>query len=243
MLSPARRQPAASGVLYLHGFNSGSGSPKAGLVSDACARLGLSCATPQLPHRPRAALACAEARLAELGTAPLVVGSSMGGFLATLIAERHDLPAVLINPAVAPATLVADWVGQRFDNAYTGERFAIEAAHLEELEALTPGRVTAERYLLLLGTADETLDPRRAFALYRGARVILHPRGDHGFAALADYLPAILAHGGHSLSAVRLASREGPGVQATGVQAPGIQAPGIKGTGVPGETNDRNHFG
>ncbi|MDT8879800.1 YqiA/YcfP family alpha/beta fold hydrolase [Halomonas saccharevitans] len=243
MLSAARRRPAASGVLYLHGFNSGSGSPKAALVREACARLGLPCATPQLPHRPRAALACAEARLAELGSAPLVVGSSMGGFLATLIAERHDLPGVLINPAVAPATLVADWVGQRFDNAYTGERFAIEAAHLEELEALTPGRVTAERYLLLLGTADETLNPRRAFALYRGARVILHPQGDHGFAALADYLPAILAHGGHALSAARLAGREGPAVQATGVQAPGFQAPGIKGTGVPGDTNDRNHFG
>lgn len=223
MLSAALRRPAASGVLYLHGFNSGSGSPKAGLVREACAWLGLPCATPQLPHRPRAALACAEARLAELGPAPLVVGSSMGGFLATLIAERHDLSGALINPAVAPATLVAGWVGQRFDNAYTGERFAIEPAHLEELEALTPGRVTAERYLLLLGTADETLDPRRAFALYRGARAILHPRGDHGFAALADYLPAILAHGGHALAAARFAGREA--------------------AGVPGDTNDRNHFG
>lgn len=214
MLSAAPGGAAASGVLYLHGFNSGSGSPKAGLVREACARLGLPCATPQLPHRPRAALALAEAHLDALGPAPLVVGSSMGGFLATLVAERHDLPAALLNPAVAPAGLVADWIGQRFDNAYTGERFAIEPVHLEELEALTPARVTPSRYLLLLGTADETLDPRRAFALYRGARAILHPRGDHGFAALADYLPAILAHGGHALAPART-----------------------------GDKNDRNHFG
>ncbi|WP_083582052.1 YqiA/YcfP family alpha/beta fold hydrolase [Halomonas aestuarii] len=227
MLSAAPRMPAASGVLYLHGFNSGSGSPKAGLVRDACKRLGLPCATPQLPHRPHAALRHAESWLAALGPSPLVAGSSMGGFLATLIAERHGLPGVLINPAVAPAELVADWVGERFDNAYTGERFAIEETHLEELEALTPERVTPGRYLLLLGTADETLDPRRAFDLYRGARIILHPQGDHGFSALAAYLPAILAHGGHHLP---------PGGAAG-------QAPGIEGAGIPGETNDRNHFG
>lgn len=203
MLSAAWHLPAASGVLYLHGFNSGTASPKAALVRQACAWLGLPCATPQLPHRPMAALALAESRLARLGPRPLVAGSSMGGFLATLVAERYDLAGVLINPAVAPAGLVADWVGERFDNAYTGERFAIDASHLEELEALTPERVTGERYLLLLGTADETLDPAEAFALYRGARTILHPQGDHGLAALADYLPALLAHGGHALAPAR----------------------------------------
>ncbi len=227
MLSAARHPPAASGVLYLHGFNSGSGSPKAALMRDACAWLGLPCATPQLSHRPASALALAESRLARLGPRPLVVGSSMGGFLATLIAERYDLAGVLINPAVAPAGLVADWLGERFDNAYTGERFAIEAAHLEELEALTPERVTAERYLLLLGTADDTLDPAEAFALYRGARTVLHPQGDHGFTALADYLPAILAHGGHRLPP----------------DWAGTTAPGTEGAGIPGDTNDRNHFG
>ncbi|MDZ7853665.1 MAG: YqiA/YcfP family alpha/beta fold hydrolase [Halomonas sp.] len=222
MLSAARHPPAASGVLYLHGFNSGSGSPKAALVRDVCASLGLPCATPQLPHRPAAALALAESRLDKLGEQPLVAGSSMGGFLASLIAERHNLAGVLINPAVNPARLVSDWLGERFDNAYTGERFVIEAAHLEELEALTPERVMAERYLLLLGTADETLDPADAFALYRGARTILHSQGDHGFAALADYLPSILAHGGHRL-------------------APGWS--GSESRGIEGATYDRNHFG
>ena len=227
MLGAAWLPPAASGVLYLHGFNSGSGSPKAVLVREACAWLGLPCITPQLPHRPMAALAYAEAQLARLGPRPLVAGSSMGGFLATLVAERHDLAGALINPAVAPARLVAGWIGEHFDNVYTGERFTIEAAHLEELDALTPERVVAERYLLLLGTADETLDPAEAFALYRGARTLLHPQGDHGFAALADHLPALLAHGGLCLP---------PGWA-------GSKAPGTAGIGLPDDTNDRNHFG
>ncbi|MBB3190896.1 YqiA/YcfP family alpha/beta fold hydrolase [Halomonas cerina] len=200
MLSaPLDRRPA-SGVLYLHGFNSGSASPKAALMRCACDALGLPRETPHLPHRPGAALAQAEACLSRLGAYPLLVGSSMGGFLATLLAERHGLPAVLVNPAVAPAGLVADWIDTAFVNPYTEETFVVEAAHREELAALTPVHVTPARYLLLLGTADETLDCRDAFACYRGARCILHPRGDHGFAALADYLPAVLAHGGHALA-------------------------------------------
>ena len=200
MLSALREVPPASGVLYLHGFNSGTGSPKAVWMREACAHLGLPCVAPQLPHRPAEALALAESRLAELGTAPLVAGSSLGGFLATCLAERHALPAALINPAVAPARLVADWVDEVFVNDRTGERFTVGRAHLAELEALTPGRITApERYLLLLGTADEVLIPADAFAFYRGARTLLHPGADHGFAVLARHLPALLAHGGHAL--------------------------------------------
>ncbi|WP_404298309.1 YqiA/YcfP family alpha/beta fold hydrolase [Halomonas sp.] len=200
MLSPLYRMKPASGVLYLHGFNSGADSPKAVWVRQACSHLNLACATPQLPHRPAEALALAESRLAELGPEPLLAGSSMGGFLATCLAERHGLRAVLINPAVAPARLVADWVDEVFVNATTGEHFTVGEKHLAELAALTPAKVTApERYLVLLGTADEVLDPADAFALYRGARTLLHPGADHGFAALAGHLSALLAHGGHAL--------------------------------------------
>ncbi|QJQ95248.1 MULTISPECIES: YqiA/YcfP family alpha/beta fold hydrolase [Halomonadaceae] len=200
MLGSRGEAVPVTGVLYLHGFNSGSASPKARLMKLACRRLALPCLAPQLPHRPREAHALAEGCLTRLGPSPLLVGSSMGGFLVSCLAERHDLPAVAINPAVRPARLVEAWLGQGFVNAYTGERFSVEAAHRDELEDLTPARLDPSRYLLLLGTADETLDCRDAFHAYRGARMILHPAGDHGFTALGDYLPAILAHGGHCLA-------------------------------------------
>ncbi|KAA0012586.1 esterase [Billgrantia pellis] len=206
MLTAPLSARQTSGVLYLHGFNSGYGSPKSALMRDACKTLALPCETPQLPHRPLAALRLAESLLAKLGPRPLLVGSSMGGFLATCLAERHDLPAALINPAVRPVRLVSEWIGEAFVNEHTGERFTVETAHREELDALTPQVVVPERYLLLLGSADETLDPADAFALYRGARTVIHPGGDHVFSPLASYLSAVFAHGGHRLMA-------GPSVQ------------------------------
>lgn len=198
MLSAA--QPA-SGILYLHGFNSAAGSPKARLMRDACTSLlpALPCETPTLTHRPEVAFSQAQAALDALGDRPLVAGSSMGGFFATCLAERFDLPAVLINPAVRPVRLIEDWLGENFINPYTGERFRVEASHRSELEALTLERIDPARYLLLLGTADETLDCADAFHAYAGCRTILHPGGDHGFSRLIDYLPAILAQGGHRL--------------------------------------------
>lgn len=207
MLSKPLAVSPVDGVLYLHGFNSGSESPKARLMRAACARIDrrggpLPCLTPQLPHRPQAAYALAESALRELGPNTLLVGSSMGGFLATCLAERFALPAVVINPAVKPARLASEWLGMAFVNEYTGERFVIEDAHWEELTALTPLSLTPSRYLLMLGTADETLDCRDAFVAYAGSRALLVSGGDHGFSRLADFLPAVLAHGGHRLENV-----------------------------------------
>jgi len=205
MLSESAAGAAASGVLYLHGFNSAGASPKARLVKAACDDLGLACRTPDLASRANDGLSVAEAALAQLGPRPVVVGSSMGGFLATVLAERHDLKAVLINPAVRPAGLVDTMLGQRFINDYTGESFAIEPAHRDQVAAMTPETVSPWRYLVLLVTQDETLSSPDTFAAYRGAKMILHPGGEHGFAALADYLPAVLAFAGYRLAPGRIA--------------------------------------
>jgi uncharacterized protein len=199
MLSASSAPPPASGLLYLHGFNSAGASPKARLVQQACQSLGLACHVPDLPHHAEEALELAESLLDSLGPRPVLMGSSMGGFLSTVLAERHGLPAVLVNPAVRPARLVKTMIGQGFINTYTGERFSVEQSHYDQVVAMTPEQVDPQRYLLLLVTQDETLDSADAFNFYRGARMVLHPGGEHGFDRLADYLPAAFAHAGYTL--------------------------------------------
>ncbi|WP_110692211.1 YqiA/YcfP family alpha/beta fold hydrolase [Salinicola halophyticus] len=194
----------ARALLYLHGFNSSSASPKAQLVKRACEALArhegrpFECLIPDLSHRPNVAWQQAEAALEQLGhDDTLLVGSSMGGFLATILAERHGLRAVLINPAVQPARFVADYMGQTLVNDDSGERFTIDNSYFDQLTTLQWDRIVhPARYLLLLGGADETLDCRDALRAYAGSRTLIHPGGDHSFNVLPDYLPALFAHGG-----------------------------------------------
>lgn len=183
-------------IVYVHGFNSSAQSYKARLLGARLAALGRGdeYRCPDLPHRPAQAVAMLEALLAAGGAAPVtLVGSSLGGYYATYLAERHGLPAVLVNPAVRPYDLLQGWLGPQ-RNLYTGAQYEFTPAHLAELRALEVPEVAAARYWLMLGTADEVLDHRQASARYRGAPMLVVEGGDHGFgAAFGEHLDAVIA--------------------------------------------------
>lgn len=188
-------------IIYLHGFRSAPASVKARALHAHMAARGLGerywCE--QLPVSPAAAVALAEAAIAHSrarGLEPTVVGSSLGGYYATWLAERHGLRVVLVNPAViAPLSLEA-YVGEQ-TNLYTGERFDFTRAHINALRALdVPAITRPERYWLLAETGDEVLDYRHAVAKYAGARQTVLEGGDHGFSRWPDYLDAVLAFAG-----------------------------------------------
>ena len=151
------------------------------------------CTGRQLHHRPRLALAAIEAWLAQQRPSQFgVVGSSLGGFYATWLAERHGARAVLINPAVRPCRDLAGYRGPQH-NPYTGEDYTLTDEHVVELAALRVERITrAERYFLLVQTGDEVLDWHEAVAFYAGAYQSVQGGGDHAFADFASQLPAIL---------------------------------------------------
>lgn len=180
-------------IIYLHGFNSSPASFKASLLRRRLEALGRGgeFLAPALPHRPAEAAALLEALLARHPAAALV-GSSLGGYYATWLAENHERKAVLVNPAVRPYELLASHVGRQ-RNLYTGEEYDFTAEHLAELRALEVERVRPERYLLLLATGDEVLDYRQAVRKYRGCRQVLVEGGDHAFSGFAEHLDAVLA--------------------------------------------------
>ena len=188
-------------IIYLPGFRSAPASIKAQALRARMIDRGLAdrfwCE--QLPVSPRAAIELAETEIARAraaGLAPTVVGSSLGGYYATWLAERHDLRAVLVNPAVvAPLSLEA-YIGTQ-TNLYTGETFDFTGAHIDELRALeVPAITQPERYWLLAETGDEVLDYRHAVQKYAGARQTVLEGGDHGFSRWNDYLDAVIAFAG-----------------------------------------------
>jgi predicted esterase YcpF (UPF0227 family) len=188
-------------IIYLHGFRSAPASIKALALKARMFERGLAerfwCE--QLPVSPRTAIALAEAEIARArsaGLEPTVVGSSLGGYYATWLAERHDLRAVLVNPAVVAPLALEAYVGIQ-DNLYTGERFAFTRGHIDELRAIeVPAITRAERFWLLVETGDEVLDYRHAVEKYAGARQTVLAGGDHGFSRWNDYLDEVIAHAG-----------------------------------------------
>lgn len=180
-------------IIYLHGFCSSPASWKARLLADFLAAAGLAdrFVCPLLSHVPRAAIATVEALLSSDDGPVTLVGSSLGGYYATWLAERHELNAVLINPAVMAPAVLDGLVGSHV-NHYSGRRFEFDSEHVAQLRALDTPLVTPSRYLLLVETGDEVLDYRRAVAHYAGCRQLVVDGGDHSFTRFPDFVPQII---------------------------------------------------
>jgi len=187
----------SSGILYLHGFCSSPASWKARLLAAALDAQdhGERLFCPALSHVPRRAIAQAEAIINAHGPALTLVGSSLGGYYATWLAEKHDLRAVLINPAVVAPLSLDSFLGTQ-TNLYTGESFEFTAEHIEQLAALETPRITPERYFLLLETGDEVLDYRQALTRYASCRQSVFEGGDHSFVHFPELLPQLLEYCG-----------------------------------------------
>ena len=177
-------------IVYLHGFNSSPQSHKARVLGDYMAERGLAAqyACPALPPLATDALRQVES-LVRPGTC--FIGSSLGGFYATYLAEKHGARAVLINPAIEPHVGLRAYLGPQ-KNLYTGEPYALTEAHLREWARLYVPRITPSRYLLLVETGDEVLDYREAVKRYAGAEQVVVQGGDHSLQSFPQHLPRIL---------------------------------------------------
>ena len=183
-------------LLYIHGFNSSARSSKALELGDWLNQRGLGEAyvCPDLPHRPAEALQLLEGLISASAKPVKLIGSSLGGFYATWLAEKHGLKAILVNPCVACHSKLTGMVGQMQKNWHSGEEYLFSAEHAAELNAFAVAAITRpERYLLLAETGDSVLDYREAVRFYAGAQQVVLEGGDHGFSRFTDFIPAILA--------------------------------------------------
>ncbi|WP_342117139.1 YqiA/YcfP family alpha/beta fold hydrolase [Pseudoduganella sp. OTU4001] len=183
-------------ILYLHGFRSSPSSMKARVTGQRMAELGRAAEfiCPQLPASPKLAMELAFGLVAGIAPHELtIVGSSLGGYYATWMAEKLGCRAVLLNPAVVPMLDLDKHVG--VTTAYhSDEPFEFKREYIEELRALAVPRVTQpERYFLIACTGDEVLDYRDMVAHYAGAKQKVVQGSDHAISEYADYLGEVLA--------------------------------------------------
>ncbi|BEI37180.1 YqiA/YcfP family alpha/beta fold hydrolase [Polynucleobacter sp. HIN7] len=186
-------------IVYLHGFRSSPNSSKAQLTRDAIASLvekgkSIDWYCPQLPPSPAEAIAMIRAKIETVNPKRIsFIGSSLGGFYATHLAEQFpNARAVLLNPAVRAARELAPYVGQL--TAYdSDEPFDWRAEYVEQLRAQQVEAVThPERYLLVAATGDELLDWHEMVDFYPNANHVVIEGSDHGITEYPLYLDRVV---------------------------------------------------
>ena len=182
-------------LLYLHGFRSSPQSMKAKKVA---ARVlahhpAVTWWCPQLPPSPRQAMAMVMQGIAGWPRASMaVVGSSLGGFYATWVAQQTGCPAVLLNPAVDPARDLAAYIGEQTAFHNPEERFFFEPVFVDELRALVTGPASDPRNTFaVIAKGDELLDWREMTGRYPGARIKLLEGSDHALSDFDDHMDAV----------------------------------------------------
>lgn len=188
-------------LLYLHGFRSSPASAKARRMAEwAATQPGLVFACPQLPPSPLDAMALVRSIVAgwpARGSA--VIGSSLGGFYATALAEQpaqRGWRVAVLNPAVNPARDLAQQIGELTAWHDPTLKFDFTAQHVAELAALTPRAqlTNPSRYYALLAKGDELLDWREMLARYAGCDGEVVEGSDHGLTDFEEHLPGLLEH-------------------------------------------------
>ena len=183
-------------ILYLHGFRSSPRSFKARVVQKALEDAGradeLIC--PQLPASPQEAMDLALLLAERYAPDNLsIIGSSLGGFYATWLAERLGVRAVLLNPSVNPLKNLEHHVGVT-TSWHSDEPFEFRREYIDELAALRVDTITRpERYFLIAATGDEVLDYRDMVAHYAGAQQHVIEGSDHAISEFPQYVDEVLA--------------------------------------------------
>ena len=184
-------------LLYLHGFRSSPQSTKARQMAAHVAQQHpqLHWWCPQLPPSPKEAAALLLQGVADWPQGSMaVVGSSLGGYYATWLAEQTGCRAALLNPAIQPARDLAPYVGVQSSWHDPAQTFEVRAEFGDELRALCAGALTRlERYFAVIAKGDEVLDWREMQARYAGAPTLLLEGGDHALSDFDAPMAAVLA--------------------------------------------------
>ena len=188
-------------LIYIHGFNSSPASFKASLLQHFAEANNIAdrILIPEIPFVPAEAIKKLKQLIEENIPAsgkscPIcLIGSSLGGYYATWLAEHYDCRVVLVNPAVKPYELFEEYLGVN-TNYYTDEEYELTMEHIDQLRELEVDQIThPDRYLLMLQSGDEVLDYKLAIEKYAAVPSIVEEGGSHAFMGFDRHLETVLA--------------------------------------------------
>ncbi len=177
-------------IIYIHGFASSGQGGKASLFREYFEEELIA---PSLSHIPKLAIDTLEQLieiLLEKDETVGLVGSSLGGYYSIYLANKYDLKAVLINPAIYPYKTL-DKVGMTM-NYYDGSSFEVTNEHIQTLKGLEVQEIqTQENFMTLLQTEDEVLDYSEAAEKLSESELVIEEGGNHSFENIESYFRKI----------------------------------------------------
>jgi predicted esterase YcpF (UPF0227 family) len=186
-------------LLYLHGFRSSPQSIKARKMAEIVQNQhpDVTWWCPLLPASPRQAMAMIRSGVSTWPRQQMaIIGSSLGGFYAAVLARQLGCRVVLLNPAVYPARDLARHIGEHPAWHDPSQKIFFEATHIQELtdlEALIPiDPSQSPSSLAVIAKGDEVLDWREMRAKHASGQVRLLEGGDHALSDFDAVLPEIL---------------------------------------------------
>ncbi len=182
-------------IVYLHGFRSSPSSRKALMLQRQLQQRGQADGyrCPALPASPRIAAHLALDIAQAVPAAQLaLIGSSLGGYYATWIAEKLGCRAVLLNPAIDPTRDLQAHIGRQ-PVFFSDDQIDFRPEYIDELRDLQSPVTRPERYFLIAATGDTVIDYRTMVAKYQGARQHVIEGSDHELSDFAQYVDEVLS--------------------------------------------------
>ena len=180
-------------IIYIHGFASSGCGSKAEKFKEYFEDEIITISLPTIPNLAINTLEQLIEAFVSIDEEVSLIGSSLGGFYALYLANKYDLKAVLINPAVNPWGTLDRYEGVDFvTNYYDGSRFEFNASHIKSLKNYEVDFIkTPENFITLLQEEDEVLDFSEAAQKLEDTELIIEEGGSHSFEDIERYFRKI----------------------------------------------------
>ncbi|WP_297810235.1 YqiA/YcfP family alpha/beta fold hydrolase [uncultured Helicobacter sp.] len=165
-------------LLYLHGFRSIGLCYKGKQI----ATFAPNVLTPNLPYVPTLAIKLLESLILQYSKTHKIclIGSSLGGYYATFLAQKYQFKAVLINPVIDACKTLLPAIG-KVNVPYNKTSFFWSLDLVESLKQYRVDFITPELYCVLLQSGDQVLDYRVAAQKFKDSKLIIEKGGSHHF--------------------------------------------------------------
>jgi len=180
-------------IIYIHGFGSSGVSSKANILKEKLKEFD-DLIAPSLSYIPELAIDTLKQLISSYKKYENVylIGTSLGGYYATYLAEYFNIPAILINPAINPTETLRKQTLLGRINHYDNSRFTWGLNYLEQLKQYETNNMNNDNYMLLVQKGDRVLDYKEAVDKLKKSFTIIEEGGTHRFENIENHIESMI---------------------------------------------------